>query len=91
MATIKVCDVCGKPADITKHLTIGREMDAAGSMADVHESFDLCWKHLALISWEAFRLWDSDDQEYHPERTFVELAKMKQAQARSVKIRPASE
>lgn len=50
MATIKICDVCGTRQDVqTKHYWVNRKMDAAGSMDDEYESFDLCAKHRELV------------------------------------------
>lgn len=43
---ITVCDVCRTEENVeTLTLTVGREMDAAGSMDNVHRTFDLCASH----------------------------------------------
>ena len=48
MATVKVCDVCGCPADETVFFVTGRSPDGAGSMSDDGYEFDLCWRHRSL-------------------------------------------
>jgi len=48
MATIKVCDVCGKASETTDLFAVDRTMDAAGSMSDDLVRLDLCWKHRSM-------------------------------------------
>jgi hypothetical protein len=43
MATIKICDVCKSQDEVTNcAYWVDRRMDAAGSMDDEYDSFDLC-------------------------------------------------
>lgn len=44
----RLCDVCGKPTKIEPFcFWVDRCMDAAGSMEDEYDSFDLCETHCA--------------------------------------------
>lgn len=45
MATIRICDVCKSQDDVSNcAYWVDRRMDAAGSMEDDYDSFDLCLK-----------------------------------------------
>ena len=49
MATIDVCDICGKKCNNRLFFKTDRVMDAAGSMEDEGENYDLCEKHQIVI------------------------------------------
>ena len=49
MATIDVCDVCGKKCSNRVFFKTDRVMDAAGSMEDEGEVYDLCPTHEIII------------------------------------------
>lgn len=41
--TITICDICKSQDNVSRHRwTIDRRLDAAGSMEDISEGFDLC-------------------------------------------------
>lgn len=43
MAKIIICDICNTDKNvITKHFTVGSEVDAAGSLDDIQWSCDIC-------------------------------------------------
>jgi hypothetical protein len=45
MATIEICDVCGTADGVQRRsYWVDRRMDAAGSMSDEHDVYDLCEK-----------------------------------------------
>lgn len=50
MATINICDICHTSKDVTLvYFCNDRKMDAAGSMDDEGETFDLCPNHRAEV------------------------------------------
>lgn len=50
MSTIIICDICNTRENVEKiTLAYDRCMDAAGSMDDVCECFDLCQKHWMMV------------------------------------------
>jgi len=50
MATIEICDICGSRDGVKRQwFCDGRESDAAGSMEDVGETFDLCSEHQCQV------------------------------------------
>jgi hypothetical protein len=74
MATIKVCDVCGKASETTDLFAVDRTMDAAGSMSDDLVRLDLCWKHRSMAMERSFRFLArrSDLEDYEISRIVVE-------------------
>jgi len=49
MTTIEICDICGKKCDNRLFFRTDRAMDAAGSMEDEGEVYDLCEIHENMV------------------------------------------